>query len=235
MIAMLTGLIAGLGHVFAGPDHLAAVAPLAVEGRKRAWVAGLRWGFGHTSGVLVVGLLCVFLKDILPQDLISSWSERLVGVVLLGIGFWGLRTALRKRVHVHEHSHGGHEHAHVHVHDGVTAHPPAQKSAHVHTHAAFAVGTLHGLAGSSHILGVLPALALATRQESLSYLGAFGVGNILAMVAFAGALGMISRGLAGRGVRAYQGLMYACSVAAIGIGIYWLAMPFFTPAGSHAG
>ena len=30
MIALVTGFIAGLGHVFAGPDHLAAVAPLAV-------------------------------------------------------------------------------------------------------------------------------------------------------------------------------------------------------------
>jgi len=29
--------------------------------------------------------------------------------------------------------------------------------------AAFGVGTLHGLAGSSHLLGVLPALALPSR------------------------------------------------------------------------
>ncbi|MBI5387928.1 MAG: sulfite exporter TauE/SafE family protein [Verrucomicrobia bacterium] len=235
MIAILTGLVAGLGHVFSGPDHLAAVAPLAVESRKKAWAAGLRWGLGHTSGVLIVGVLFVFLKDLLPTELISSWSERLVGVVLIGIGLWGFRTALKKRIHVHEHSHGGPEHAHVHVHDSTTAHKPAEPRRHVHTHTAFAVGTLHGLAGSSHLLGVLPALTFATRQESFSYLGAFGVGNILAMIAFAGAIGLISRGFADRGVRGYQYLMYACSVAAMGVGVYWLVAPYFVPAASHAG
>lgn len=235
MIAIFTGLIAGLGHVFSGPDHLAAVAPLAVESRKQAWVAGLRWGLGHTSGVLGVGLLFVFLKDLLPHELISSWSERFVGVVLIAIGIWGFRTALKKRVHVHEHEHGGHQHAHVHVHAAATAHRPTEKNRHVHTHTAFIVGTIHGLAGSSHILGVLPALTFATRRESFSYLGAFGVGNILAMIAFAAALGMISRGFAGRGARAYQGLMYACSVAAIGVGVYWLAAPYWMPAAAHVG
>ena len=235
MIALLTGLIAGLGHVFSGPDHLAAVAPLAVESRRKAWMAGLRWGLGHTSGVLLVGVLFVFLKDLLPQELISAWSERLVGVVLIGIGIWGFRVALKKRIHVHEHAHGGHEHAHVHVHGSATAHRPAETNTHVHTHTAFAVGTLHGLAGSSHVLGVLPALAFATRQESFAYLGAFGVGNILAMIAFASAIGMISRGFAGKGLRGYQYLMYGCSVAAIVVGFYWLAAPYLAPAASHGG
>jgi ABC-type nickel/cobalt efflux system permease component RcnA len=222
VIAVLTGLVAGLGHVFSGPDHLAAVAPLAVQGRVQAWKAGLRWGLGHTSGVLVVGLLSLLLRDVLNVEAISSWSERLVGVVLIGIGLWGFRTALKKRVHVHEHEHGGQDHAHVHLHDARSAHPPAEKKAHVHTHTAFAVGTLHGLAGSSHFLGVLPALAFPTKLEAYTYLGAFGVGTIGAMIVFAFSIGMISRGRAGSGLRAYQTMMYACSLAAIGVGVYWL-------------
>jgi ABC-type nickel/cobalt efflux system permease component RcnA len=222
MIAILTGFIAGLGHVFSGPDHLAAVAPLAVESRRKAWMAGLRWGLGHTSGVLLVGFGALLLRGILPVQLISSWSERLVGVVLIGIGIWGFRTALKKRVHVHEHVHDGHEHKHVHLHGANTAHRPVEQKTHVHTHTAFAVGTLHGLAGSSHFLGVLPALAFPTRQEAYSYLGAFGVGTILAMILFASVVGMISRGFAGRGLQAYRYLMYSCSVAAMGVGVYWL-------------
>jgi hypothetical protein len=222
MIALISGLVAGLGHVFSGPDHLAAVAPLAVEGRVKAWQAGLRWGLGHTSGVLVVGFLSVLLRDVLNVSLLSSWSERLVGVVLIGIGIWGFRTALKKRVHVHEHAHGSREHVHVHVHDPRSAHRPAEPKAHVHTHTAFAVGTLHGLAGSSHFLGVLPALTFPTRLEAYSYLAAFGLGTIAAMIAFAFSIGMISSGRAGSGLRAYQALMYGCSLAAVGIGVYWL-------------
>jgi len=222
MLAIFTGLIAGLGHVFMGPDHLAAVAPLAVEGRKRAWAAGLRWGLGHTSGVLLVGVLLTLLKGVLPMDLISSWSEWLVGFVLIGIGLWGFHTAMKKRVHVHEHTHGTEGHVHVHAHGARTSHQPAEPTPHVHTHTAFAVGTLHGLAGSSHVLGVLPALAFTTAMESCAYLAAFGLGNILAMILFASAVGLISRGFAGSGIRAYQYLMYSCSVAAVGIGIYWL-------------
>ena len=223
MIALLSGFIAGLGHVFSGPDHLAAVAPLAVESRRQAWKAGLRWGLGHTGGVLVVGMLALWLRGILPVDLISGWSERMVGVVLIGIGIWGFRTALKKRIHVHEHQHGGHEHVHIHAHRLETAHHPVEHNRpHVHTHTAFAVGTLHGLAGSSHFLGVLPALAMPTQHEAYIFLCAFGVGTILAMIAFAAVIGMMSRGFAGKGVRAYQGLMYTCSLAAIGVGTYWL-------------
>ena len=40
--------------------------------------------------------------------------------------------------------------------------------------ASFAMGTLHGLAGSSHLFGVLPALAFSTRADSMLYLAGFG-------------------------------------------------------------
>jgi sulfite exporter TauE/SafE len=179
-------------------------------------------GGGHTSGVLVVGVLSLLLRDLINVEAVSSWSERLVGVVLIGIGLWGFRTALRKRVHLHEHAHEGQPHAHVHVHDGRSAHRPAERKPHLHTHTAFAVGTLHGLAGSSHFLGVLPALTFPSRLEACSYLGAFGVGTIFAMIAFAFSIGMISHGRPGGGVRGYQALMYGCSLAAVGIGVYWL-------------
>lgn len=222
MVAILTGVIAGLAHVFTGPDHLAAVAPLAVDSRRKAWSAGLRWGLGHSGGVFLVGLSLVFLRDLLPHRLLFSWSEKMVGVVLIGIGIWGLRAAFHKRLHVHEHVHEGRGHAHIHLHGSHTRHDSDEARPHVHTHTAMAVGVLHGLAGGSHVLGVLPALAFASRGDSIRYLGAFGVGTILAMVTFAAAVGMVSRGLATKGMRGYRTMMYACSVAAIAVGIYWL-------------
>lgn len=222
MIAALTGFVAGLIHVLSGPDHLAAVAPLAVEGKRRAWATGFRWGLGHASGVVLVGVLSLLLRDVLPVDLISSWSERLVGVVLIGIGLWGFRQAFYQHLHTHEHSHGGQPHRHAHLHGPETAHPETAPATHTHTHAAFAVGTLHGLAGSSHFLGVLPALALPTTTAAAAYLGAYGAGTIFAMVTFSSVIGLVAARFSGGRNRAYRSLMCASSLAAVLMGGFWL-------------
>jgi len=89
-----------------------------------------------------------------------------------------------------------------------------------HGHAAFAVGVLHGVAGSSHFFGVLPALALPTAAASFSYIAAFGVGTVAAMTLFAGAIGR-----AGAATRAvpHSRLMAGTGVAAIVVGCVWIA------------
>src|SRR5204862_829819 len=95
MIAAITGLIAGIIHVWSGPDHLAAIAPLAVRGPKRAWAPGFRWGLGHSAGVAVIGLVSLWLRGWIPKEWLSAWGERLVGVMLIGIGAWALRKAFK--------------------------------------------------------------------------------------------------------------------------------------------
>ena len=57
MFALLAGFAAGLLHVFSGPDHLAAVAPLASNRARGQWLTGLQWGIGHTMGVLLIAML----------------------------------------------------------------------------------------------------------------------------------------------------------------------------------
>lgn len=220
MFAALSGLLAGLLHVVSGPDHLAAVAPLAVRGHGQAWRAGVRWGLGHSAGVALVGLLALGLREVLPLEQFSSLSERLVGVLLIGIGGWSLRQALRVEVHVHAHAHDNSTHEHVHFHAPDHAH--RSETPHVHTHAAFGIGTLHGFAGSSHFLGVLPALAFATRAESGAYLAAFAVGTVVAMAAFSSLLGLVSARLGTNRLRAYRGLMGTCAATAFGVGSWWL-------------
>ena len=60
---------------------------------------------------------------------------------------------------------------------------------HAHSHlsggASLAMGTMHGLAGSSHLFGVLPSLLFASRIDAGLYLAGFGLGAIAAMTAFA--------------------------------------------------
>lgn len=218
--ALLAGLLAGSVHVVSGPDHLAAVAPLAVSDRRRAWSAGVRWGLGHSLGVGVVGVVALLLRDALPLDLISGWSERLVGVVLIAIGLWAIRTATRRHVHLHEHEHDGVRHAHVHVHAPGAGHSGAR--AHSHAHAAFGVGALHGLAGSSHVLGVLPALALPDNAAAAAYLAGYGIGSIAAMGAFAVAVGGFADRLGGSGGTAWRRLLGVAGSAAIAVGIFWM-------------
>ncbi len=218
MLIVVTGAVAGLFHVLSGPDHLAAVAPLAVDGRRRGWIAGWTWGLGHASGVVVVALLGVLMREILPPiDVLSAWSERLVGAALIGIGFWALSRGLR--VAPARHQHGEWSHDHLHVQAG-----PAWIQRLGHPHASFCMGVLHGMAGSSHFFGVLPALALPTTSDAVLYIASFGVGTITAMTIFAAAVGSIAvRGVHGPG--AYRAMMSTAALLAIVAGGVWLMAP----------
>jgi len=220
--ACVTGLIAGLIHVFAGPDHLAALAPLSLQARRRAWAVGLRWGLGHSSGVLGVAAVAFGLRQVVHLEALSSWGERLVGATMIVLGLWGLRSLFRERLHAHEHRHEGHGHVHFHVHKPDEDHRAA--AAHVHTHAAFWVGTLHGLAGTAHLIGVLPSLALPTGRETAGYLAAFALGTIAAMTAFAAVVGWSAPG---RGVRAYRWGLGAASVLCALTGAAWILLPLY--------
>jgi len=219
MIAAITGLVAGAVHVWSGPDHLAAIAPLAVRRPERAWVPGLRWGFGHSAGVVLVGLLSLWLRDLLPVDLLSSWGERMVGLMLFGIGLWALRKALKNKVHAHEHAHDASRHVHIHTHSHRVAHERAE--AHRHTHAAFGIGILHGLAGSSHFLGVLPILAFPTKTQAVAYLVAFAAGTIASMALFSWVMGLVASRCAAGSAKVYRGLMSGCAVTAMAVGCFW--------------
>jgi hypothetical protein len=218
MLIVITGAIAGLFHVLSGPDHLAAIAPIAADRRHRGWIAGWTWGLGHASGVVVVALLAVLLREVLPPiDVISAWSERLVGAALVGIGLWALGRGLR--VAPARHQHGAWSHDHLHVQAG-----PDWIRRLGHAHASFYLGVLHGVAGSSHFFGVLPALALPTTSAAVVYIVSFGVGTIAAMTIFAAAVGSIAARSV-RGPRAYRAMMSAAAVLAIVVGGVWLTAP----------
>jgi sulfite exporter TauE/SafE len=223
--ACVAGLLAGLLHVFAGPDHLAALAPLSLRAGRRAWTVGFRWGLGHSSGVLVVAALAFGLRQVVHLEAISGWGERLVGATMIVLGLWGVRSLFRERLHAHEHVHDGHGHVHFHVHRPGEDHRDAK--AHVHTHAAFWVGTLHGLAGTAHLVGVLPSLALPTGGETAGYLIAFGIGTVVAMTAFAGAIGLAAPGRSERGLRVYRWALGSASALCTLTGIAWIVLPLY--------
>ena len=216
MLTVITGALAGFVHVLSGPDHLAAVTPMAVADRERGWISGWTWGFGHASGVVVVAVLAVILRDVLPPvETISAWSERIVGAALIAVGLWALRRSTQMRPATH--AHGVVSHRHLRIEAG-----PAWLRRLGHPHASFCLGVLHGVAGSSHFFGVLPALALPTLSASLAYIAAFGVGTVVAMTGFAALVGTATVKLP-HGALPQRAMMMTAAVLAIAVGTVWLA------------
>jgi hydrogenase/urease accessory protein HupE len=192
------GFVAGFLHVLSGPDHLAAIAPYAVDGRRGAWRTGVRWGFGHATGALAIAVLVLAMREALPIEAVSAWGERLVGLALVGIGIWGIGAA-RSRSTRALHS----------------------REPHAHGHAAFGVGTLHGLAGSAHLIGMLPALALPSDLAAGTYLLLFGIGSVAAMGTFSSLVGWIAGRPGAGSPRAQGALLGLSSIVAIAVGAFW--------------
>jgi ABC-type nickel/cobalt efflux system permease component RcnA len=242
MLQFITGISAAIAHVLSGPDHLAAVTPLAIESRRKSWGIGMAWGIGHTLGMLMIGLLFFFFRDFIPIDAISEHSEQLVGLLLIGIGGWAIaKVFVKKEVGKHSHPHfhkieNTGDYIHIHKHTHGEAHSHSEAGAHSHSHpkshqqnikAALGVGIFHGLAGVSHLIAVLPTLALPSKKDAALYLGGFGAGTIIAMVVFAAILGAISGKTSSSGrPKIYNMMRIAGGLVAIGIGIWWIVKAF---------
>ena len=209
MIPILTGFAAGGLHVFSGVDHLAALAPAAVENPSNATRTGMFWGLGHGIGVLIIGSVGLVLRNFVDLEAWSGWAEFLVGFLLVGIGVWAIVRSRTVDIHGHNHEHEDTSHEHLHAHDS------GDQS---HHHAALGVGIFHGMAGGGHLFGVLPALALPTSQ-AIMYLVAYLVASVLAMGAFAYGVGVLA---ARSGTEWVKRLMFGSGVLALMVGLVWI-------------
>jgi hypothetical protein len=183
MLVFLTGITAGGLHVVAGPDHIAALAPLAAEEPDTVKL-GATWGVGHGVGVLVIAVLAWLAHRVVDVHLVSLGSELFVGVMLVGLG--------------------------------IAAFQPTDSHSH-HGRTALGVGLLHGMAGGSHVVGVLPALGLSAWQAGV-YLVAYLAGAIATMATVGGLLGLASR----RDPAWARHLRHLAGVVAIVVGLVWL-------------
>lgn len=95
-LTFLLGIVASATHVMTGPDHLAAVTPLAIENKKKSWIIGISWGIGHTIGLLLIGALFYLFREVFPVKIISEYSEIIVGIILIIIGMWAFYNFLTK-------------------------------------------------------------------------------------------------------------------------------------------
>nr|NQU93355.1 sulfite exporter TauE/SafE family protein [Bacteroidota bacterium] len=237
MLQFITGLTAATAHVLSGPDHLAAVTPLAIESKKRSWGIGMAWGIGHTLGILIIGVLFIMFRDLIPVEAISEHSEQLVGIMLILIGIWTilkihLKIFPKKHAHPHIHDNEKGEFIHIHTHNHDLGHTHSEDEAHLHVHnknyrqnirAALAVGIFHGVAGVSHLFAILPTLALPTKLDAAMYLTGFGIGTIGAMVIFSAILGFVAiKTSESKRAKAYTILRVAGGSVAIIVGMWWI-------------
>ena len=231
LLAGFSGVVAGTVHVLTGPDHLAAVIPLAArarqQGDRRGFGVGVRWGLGHGLGVLVLAGLGMALRQVIDIDAVSWLAEVVVGAALLLLGVWTIRKSRTVVVHSHAHEHGHGEgehgegeHAHVHVHvgdDTVGSPEHARHGRHGHhRHGALAFGLLHGIAGTSHLVAALPALALGGWAA-----GAYVSGYLLAAVPLMALVGGAVVRLMDRPTRIGPVMLASGALAAV-VGVVWL-------------
>ncbi|MBO6935880.1 MAG: hypothetical protein JJ863_12930 [Deltaproteobacteria bacterium] len=96
MMVALAGLGAGALHVVSGPDHLAALGPVAASAPERAVRLGALWGVGHGVGVLAVAGVGRLGLEAFELSTLSGWAELAVGFVLVLLGLRAMKA------HAHE-------------------------------------------------------------------------------------------------------------------------------------
>jgi sulfite exporter TauE/SafE len=116
-------------------------------------------------------------------------------------------------VHIHRHEHED-EFEHTHEH---------QKTSRQNSITALLVGTLHGFAGISHFLLILPTLALPSMRDSVIYLSGFAAGTIMTMVSYALILGLVAQKTPDfPRSKIFRNLRIIAGSLAIAVGVWWL-------------
>jgi nickel/cobalt transporter (NicO) family protein len=196
---IVTGALAGALHALS-PDHVIAVLPLSLDAGSQSWKVGLQWGGGHALGVLCVALGAYGAREWILPEAFEPIGELLLGLVLIGIGAWGLyhRDALQQSLT------GEARLAHAH--------------SHAHTVIAFGVGLLHAVVGSGAVLGAVPVLSLPSWGHAWAYAGGFGIGGIVAIGLAAVAVGAIARDRMGGREELYMRVFTATCWIAVACG-----------------
>jgi hypothetical protein len=207
---LFLGFFLGMRHA-TDADHVVAIATIVSREHSMAGsaVIGAAWGVGHTVTVMAVGAAIIVFGLVIPPQLGMS-MEFAVGIMLVLLGvltLTGMGSAVGAAhahagapgrqeldVHDHLHAHGDYVHRHPHGHD-----PSTHGHAEEHTPPArldrsrlgrlalyewlrpFAVGLVHGLAGSAAVALMVLSI-IREPAAALGYLLLFGLGTIVGMM-----------------------------------------------------
>jgi ABC-type nickel/cobalt efflux system permease component RcnA len=194
LVAIGLAMVLGLRHA-SDPDHLVAVTSLVAaddSDSRRAVRLGAWWGAGHALMLLSIGLPLIAFKSDLP-GWFEGGAEKAVGLVIVllaaRVTWKWVRGDYRAGVHhhrqdravgdstAHRHLRRGRGHGHQHVH----VRTPGQ---------AFALGLLHGLAGTGAVVVLLIA-ALRSQLEAAAALAVFAPMTLVSMAVLTGAFAWV--------------------------------------------
>ncbi|EGZ07864.1 hypothetical protein PHYSODRAFT_527679 [Phytophthora sojae] len=83
-----TGLLLGVVHVLTGPDHLSALAAMTTGSSWRAFALGIRWGCGHSIGLVVMALIFFAAGQTVDLDAVGGYLNYVVGFFMIALGIW---------------------------------------------------------------------------------------------------------------------------------------------------
>jgi hypothetical protein len=199
-IVLAVAVLLGLRHA-TDPDHLAAVTTLVASGRehaaRHAGELGLAWGLGHAAALFAFGLPILLLNSVLPHR-VQQAAETAIGAVIV---YLALRLLIRwrrgeLRFHAHPHAHGART-----------------------RRAAFAIGLVHGMAGSAGV-GVLVLASVSSTGFAVISLALLAVSTAVSMSVLSSGFGSL---LVSRPARAaFGGVAPALGGASLAFG-FWYA------------
>lgn len=234
------GLAAGFLHTLCGPDHLAALTPLTI-GRNRfaASALGALWGFGHSTGQLILGLVFVVLKDRFHDfvPFLDKWAGTVVALTLIAIGLMGIYESFfeggDKEGSGHHHAEEEQESIKLALAGGGSVAASASRGSLKAGLATYATGIVYGLQPDA-LFVVIPALALPTKLAAIAYCSMFVIGTVSAMGGYTLLIGTTSQALIKEQPWLQKHLSTVASAIAIGVGVLMLLaglgfdVPFFS-------
>ncbi len=192
-LILTLGLAVGLQHAFE-PDHVSAVTTqiskrkykiqtvkqLIKESTFKSSILGALWGAGHTTTLVIIGLLLFVFSINIPSNVFLGF-EFIVGMMLV---FLAITTFSNKKLFKLKHAH-----PHVHSNGTLHIHPHNHDGEHKHTHKSYLIGCIHGLAGSGSLV-VLMASTLGDIETVLSFILIFGIGSVIGMTIISNLIGL---------------------------------------------
>ena len=135
MVLVVTAASIGFFHTLLGPDHYLPFIMMSQSGRwslRKTSLVTVLCGLGHVLSSVLLGVLGVSVGIAISKlESVESFRGGLAAWALIAFGLiyfvWGLRKALRHKIHGHSHLHKDssyhiHDHnhtkEHMHVHAG---------------------------------------------------------------------------------------------------------------------
>lgn len=192
-VPLLFAAVVGFSHAFEA-DHLVAVSNIVTRRDKLLLAVkdGVYWGLGHTSTILLIGIIIILGKATFLNGYFG-YFEAGVGLMLILLGIYRLYRHHRSTEDTIDHS-----------------------DSH---HLAYGVGLIHGLAGSGAMI-LLVMSQIQSELNSMIYLLIFGIGSVVGMLVAAGVLGMPFAKAIFRNAQLQSLLILASSILCIGYGGY---------------